>query len=75
MKVASCSTVLRCAGKDTDREQDPEAEIFASTARGYGARENVQLCSWKSALKGKPQGWDRHETRPAESGWIKASRV
>jgi hypothetical protein len=26
-------------------------------------------------LKGKPQGWDRHETRPGDNGWTKASRT
>jgi len=75
MGVAACSPGDRRAGKDAHREQDPEAEISRSTARGDGVREDVRLCGWKSASKGKPQGWDRHETRPAENGWIKASRA
>jgi hypothetical protein len=33
------------------------------------------LCGWITALKGKPHGWDRHETRPADDGRMKALRA
>jgi hypothetical protein len=47
---------------------------FFNDMRGSGAGDGVRLRGRKKALKGEPQERIRHETRPAGTGRIKASR-
>ena len=46
-----------------------------STTRGQGCSRECSALRVGSTLKGKPQGRDRHETRPAGGGRSKAPRA
>jgi hypothetical protein len=39
---------------------------------GRGVREDVQLCGWKSALKGNPKGGTGMKRLPADDGRIQS---
>jgi hypothetical protein len=49
-------------------------ESFFKRQEGNGCGDAVQLHERSNALKGKPHEWNWHETRPEDTGWMKASR-
>jgi hypothetical protein len=55
--------------KNACRDENLEVEIFGPTTRGYGRSKERTALRVEIGPGGKPQGWDRHETRPADDGW------